>query len=469
MAQYTKESLVCQLQCEQKTLESSPRLPFRELLDERRILEALKRAGVAFRDRFFPPAVTIYAALSQVGCGKHSSCSDAVSRVIADRVARGKKPCSTGTSSYCTARGRLPEQLLVDLTQETGQELHRQAPPEWLWKDRHVTLVDGSTATMDDNEVNQKEYPQSRNQKKGLGFPILRFVVLLSLATGTVLECAIGACRGKKTGEQSLFRQMGNSLKSGDILLGDRLYDCYRDIVVLKSRGIDVVFGKKQSRKCDFRSGRKLGPGDHVVTWNKPRYDSSRYASRAEWEALPAEIEMREVRVTVRRRGHRTRTVTVVTTLLDAEQYSAKDLTDLFAQRWHCELDLRSIKRELGMRHLSSRSPQMARKDLWLHLLAYNLIRVRMAQAASVHGQTPRRLSFTTATKLIHNFAPHLTAATPIKHARLERELLAAIGSSTVDHRPGRQEPRAVKKREQKYSYLTKPRPKHKATKRLAP
>jgi len=389
--------------------------------------------------------------------------------VIADRVAHKQKPCSPDTSSYCQARGRLLEQVLVDLTAETGRELHRQASPEWLWKGRNVEIVDGSTATMDDTEANQAEYPQSRNQKKGLGFPILRFVVLLSLATGTVLECAIGSCRGKKTGEQSLFRELGESLKAGDILLGDRLYDCYRDIVASTVRGIDVVFGMKQSRKCDFRRGRKLGPNDHVVTWTKPRYDASRYDSRAQWEDLPAEIKIREVRVTVRRRGYRTRVITAVTSLLDAEQYSANDITDLFAERWHCELDLRSIKRALGMHHLSSRSPQMVRKELWLHLLAYNLVRVRMAQAAVLHGRTPRRLSFTAATKLIHHFAPYLSTRTGKEQDRIEAQLLAAIARSTVDHRPGRQEPRAVKKRQQKYSFLTKPRPKHKATTRLTP
>jgi len=468
MAYSTKESLACQLRHEHETLQSSPGLPFRELLNEELILRALKRAKLTFRERVFTPMVTIYAALSQVLCGKFSSCRDAVSRVIADRVAQGKRPCSSDTSSYCTARGRLPEKVVAALTQETGQGLHRQAPQEWLFKGRHVALVDGSTATADDTEANQKEYPQSTNQKKGLGFPILRFVVLISLATGSVLDCAIGPCRGKKTGEQSLFRRLDGALQRGDIALGDRLYDCYRDIVRLKSRGVDVVFGMNQSRHCDFRRGRRLGERDHVVTWKRPRYDATRYDSRADWEALPEEMEMREVRITVRRPGYRTRTITVVTTLLDAEQYSAKDLTDLFAERWHCELDLRSIKRSLGMHHLSSRSPQMVRKDLWLHLLAYNLVRVRMAQAASLHGQMPRRLSFTGATKLIHNFAPYLSTSKGKEHDRLEAELLAAIARCPLDHRPGRQEPRAVKKREQAYPYLTKPRPKPKPTEQLA-
>jgi len=468
MADCTKEPLFCQLQCEHNELESSPGLPFRQLLDAKRILRALDRAGVTFRERVFSPLVTIWASLSQVISGKDSSCQDGVSRVIADRVARGKRPCSTDTSSYCTARGRLPEQVLVDLTREIGQELHQQAPTEWLSKGRRTVLVDGSTASMDDTEANQEEYPQSTNQKKGLGFPILRFVVMLSLSVGTVLECAVGSCRGKKTGEQSLFRQMWDALRAGDILVADRLYDCYRDIAMLRIRGIDVVFGKKPSRHCDFRRGRRLGSRDHVVTWKKPGYDASRYDSRSDWETLPESMEMREVCITIRRPGYPTRSVAVVTTILDPEQYSAKELTDLFAQRWHCELDLRSIKRSLSMHHLSSRSPQMVRKELWLHLLAYNLIRVRMAQAASLHDQTPRCLSFTATMKLIHNFAHLLSTRDHDEHHRVEAELLAVIADCILDHRPDRQEPRAVKKRQQKYSYLTTPRPKAPPTKQLA-
>ena len=319
MAYRTKESLLCQVESEHKCLESSAGLPFQHLLNAERILAALNRAKVSFRERIFTPMATLWALLSQVMSRGDSSCRDAVSRVLADRVARGENPCSPDTSSYCEARGRLPEEVIADLTRETGQELHREALPEWLWKGRQVVIVDGSTATMADTAENQREYPQSKNQKAGLGFPILRFVVMLSLSTGTVLECAIGACRGKKTGEQSLFRQMWDPLQGGDIVLGDRLYDAYRDAALLKARNVDVLFGKTHSRSCDFRHGRQLGPGDHVVLWKKPRYDASRFDSKAQWASLPAEMEIREVRVTVCRPGYRTRTIVVVTTLLDGD------------------------------------------------------------------------------------------------------------------------------------------------------
>ena len=466
MANCTKESVCGQVQSEREKLESSTGLPFRDLLTAERIQAALERAGVKFRDRIFSPMVTLWAFLSQLMSGKDSSCREAVSRVLADRVARGLKACSTETTSYCEARQRLPLEVISGLAREMGQELHRQAPSGWLWKGRRVVIVDGSTATMEDTDENQKEYPQSRNQKAGLGFPILRFVVLLSLSVGTTLECAIGACRGKKTGEQSLFRQTWDALEAGDVVLGDRLYDAYRDIALLKARGIDVVFGKKQSRHCDFRCGRKLGKDDHVVTWKKPKYDASRYESKEEWESLPEEMQIREIRVTVSRKGYRTRTIVVVTTLLDEDLYSAQDVTDLFAQRWHCELDLRSIKQALGMRHLHCRSPEMVVKELWTYLLAYNLIRVRMAQAAAVHGVVPRTLSFVGAKTLMHEFAPHLETTCGAEHQRIEAELIAAIAHCRVGDRPGRKEPRAVKKRAHKHPYLTKPRTK--ARKQLA-
>ena len=458
MANCTKEAVRSQVQFELEELESSKGLPFRHLLSKERIQAALNRAGITIRNRVYTQMVTLYAFLSQVTSQNDSSCKDAVSRVVADRAMQKLKDCSPETASYCEARARLPEEFFSDLARETGQELHRQAGSEWLWKERHVAIVDGSTASMTDTEENQKEYPQTRSQKAGLGFPILRFVVLLSLATGGALECVIGPCRGKKTGEQNLFRKTWDALETGDIVLGDRLYDAYRDIALLRARGIDVVFGKKQSRHCDFRSGRKLGKNDHVVIWKRPKYIASRYDSKEEWTSLPEEMEMREIRIVVRRKGYRSRTIVVVTTLLDADTYSAKDVTDLFAQRWHCELDLRSIKRCLGMHHLHCCSPEMVRKELWTHLLAYNLIRVRMAQAAAVHNRIPRTLSFSDTKKLMNSFAVYLEVTRGAERQRIEDRLIAAIARSHVGNRPGRKEPRAVKKRPKKYAFLTKPR-----------
>ena len=221
---------------------------------------------------------------------------------------------------------------------------------------------------------------------------------------------------------------------------------------------MDTVFGKKQSRRSDFRRGRRLGADDHVVIWKRPRYDAQRFESREEWAELPGQMEMREIRKVVCRNGYKTRVVIIVTTLLDGEVYAAEEVLELFSLRWFCELDLRSIKQALGMRRLHCKTPAMVRKELWVYLLAYNLIRVRMAQAAAVHDRLPRRLSFTAAKTHIHNFAPHMSGASNAVHNRLELELLKAIATCHIASRPGRKEPRAVKKRQQKYPYLKKPR-----------
>ena len=458
MAQRTKEAVVSHVQKECQDLKAAGGLPFRQWLEEGRIRAALKAANVTFRERVFDPLTTLYAFLSQAIASKDSSCEDAVSRVIAERVANGEPACSEDNSSYCKARSRLPEQVIADLARETGQGLEREAQEEWLWKGRHVKIVDGSTAEMTDTPENQAEYPQSRSQKAGLGFPMLRMVVLFSLAVGTVLECAVGPCRGKKTGEQSLFRGMWDTLEEGDIVTGDRLFDAYCDTAQLKARGVDTVFGKSQSRRTDFQQARQLGADDHIVIWKKPKYDSTRFESHAEWEALPDQMEMREIRKVVSRPGFLTRVVIIVTTLLNGELYTAEELLDLFALRWHCELDLRCLKQALGMRRLHCKTPAMVRKELWVYLLAYNLVRVRMAQAAAVHDRLPRCLSFTAAKTHIHNFAPHMSGASQPDHDRLENELLKAIATGHIVSRPDRKEPRAVKKRQQQYPYLTEPR-----------
>ena len=447
-----------QVQSVLQELKKADGLPFRELLCEELITEILKHFEVEFRDRIYTPIVTLWALLSQVISGTKSSCQKAVACVLYDRVQQGKAACSQDTNSYCSARSRLPEEVISHLTRRTGRDLNHQSDPEWRWKGRHVTIVDGTTCTMDDTPENQEEYPQSRNQKPGLGFPIARVVVLVSLSVGTVLESVIGACRGKKTGEQTLFRQTWDALPTGGIVLGDCLYDCYSDIAKLLARGTDSLFGKKQSRKIDFRTGEQLGPDDHVVVWTKPKYDKSRYADKAEWESLPSSIKIREVRTKIRRDGYRMRTIVIVTTLLDNEKYSAKDLTDLFSLRWNCELDLRSIKRTLGMHHVKCKTPEMVRKVIWSYLLAYNLIRVRMAQAAAVQGVIPRKLSFSAARDFIEQFANGLRNARGPERQKLEAELIKAIAHCRVGDRPGRKEPRAVKKRDQTHPLLTKPR-----------
>src|SRR5215470_5145701 len=337
-----------------------------------------------------------------------------------------------------------------------GAQTHQGAPAAWLWCGRRVKLVDGSTAIMADTLANQKAYPQLSSQKPGLGFPIARFVVIFCLATGSVLEAAIGKCQGKQTGENALFRSLWDELEPGDVVLGDRYYSSYFDIILLKQRGVDSVFRLHQRRPCDFRRGRRLGPEDQIVTWLRPARPD--WMEEATYEQIPEAMEIRQVRIHVHQPGFRTRVLDLATTLLDHEIYTKSALSTLFRQRWHAELDLRSIKIVLGMDLLRCKTPEMVRKEIWMTLLGYNVIRMVMAQASQEHRCDPRHLSFKGALQTVQEFGPALRAGSAWHRRWLWTIVLSSVAGDAVGHRPNRVEPRARKRRPKPYPLLTKPR-----------
>jgi hypothetical protein len=452
MFEHTRQRMGGQL----RELRAAPGLPFSELLDRPTVERVLKEEGVGWRDRIFAPLVTLWVFLSQVLSADHS-CREAVARLLAYRVAQGVRPCSARTGSYCKARGRLPEKVLARLVRHTGGELHARAEGPWLWKGRSVKLVDGSTVSMPDTPANQRDYPQPPNQKTGLGFPLARLVAVISLACGAVLDVAIGSYSGKEQGETALFRTLHDTLQSGDVVLGDRFFASYFGLAALAQRGVDAVVRAHQRRKIDWHAGRSVGPRDHVVRWDKPvRPD---WMSAAEYNALPATLELRELRVQVSRQGFRTRELILVTTLLTPSGATAQELTDLYRLRWQVELDLRAIKAVMQMDVLRGQTPAMVRKEIWAHLLAYNLIRSAMAQAARRHDLLPRQLSFTGALQTLNAFSLPMLAATGHRLTALTDALLRAIASHRVGDRPNRIEPRAIKRRPKPHPLLTLPRP----------
>lgn len=451
MAHSTKSQDLKQAQCE---LMNNGALPFSHLLPRKTIERVCAAIENVVRGRIYTPAITLWMFLSQVYSQDHS-CREAVAEFVAWRAAEGLAPCSANTASYCEARKRLPLELLQTLTRETG----RQAPEgheAWLWKGRHVKVVDGTTVDMPDTPANQEKFPQSTSQKKGIGFPVARMLVVFSLAWATALELAIGPAHGKKTGEISLFRSMLDVFDPGDIVLGDRLFDSYRDIATLRARQVDVVFRMNASRKCDFRRGRWLATLDHIVTWKKPKFDSNRF-DRETYDALPDTMLMREIRYQVSPAGFRSREIRIVTTLLDAELYSKEDIAQLYRQRWHCELDLRSLKITLNMKHLRCKTPEMVEKEVWAHFLGYNLMRQTMALAAAQEGVMPRCISFKGALQTVNSFTPYM-APHPERYEEQWATMLKAIATHTVGDRPDRVEPRKIKYRPGKYPYLTQPR-----------
>jgi hypothetical protein len=430
-------------------------LPFADVLTAGRVETAFREEKAAWREAIYTPLLTLWAFLSQI-VSPDGSCRAIVARVLAWLVSRGEPPCSPKTDPYCKARQRLPESLLRRLVRAAGQELHRRSRAEWLWKGRRVKIADGTTVSMPDTPANQAAYPQAPSQQPGLGFPLARLVVVFCLACGTVLEAALGCYQGKQTGENALLRTLADTLGPSDVLLADRYFGGWFDLALWQQRGVDVVMRLHQLRRCDLRRGRRLGPNGHVVTWPKPQRPD--WLDEATYQALPEALELRELRVRVRQRGFRTKALVVVTTLLDAAAYTATDLADLYRLRWHAELDLRSLKETLGMGVLRCKSPAMVRKEVWAHLLTYNLIRAVLAQAALEYGADPRELSLKGALQALTAFAERWLEAPEETAEELYAWLLLTIGAHQVGDRPDRVEPRARKRRPKEYPLLTKPR-----------
>ena len=366
-------------------------LYFAALLPKDRILNTFGVARAVWQGWVYTPAVTVWVFLSQCLSPDHS-CRDAVARLIAWRVAQGLASCSADTGAYCTARSDLPEEVLHQLVRDTGRQVEDESPEAWLWHGRKVRVVDGATITMPDTAKNQAAYPQPRSQKPGCGFPIARILVIFSLATGTVLESAIGKYKGKQTGENSLFRGLYHALAEGDVILADRCFSGWCDIALPRERGVDVVLRKHQLRRTDFRTGRRLDEGDHLVCWARP--PRPKWMSAKRYATLPDELTLREVRVHVAQKGFRTRSLVVVTTLLDAEQYPPEEIAVLYRRRWQAELHLRSLKSVLQMDHLRCKTPERVRNEFYTHLLGYNLIRGVMAVAAFRSSRAPWEISF---------------------------------------------------------------------------
>ena len=433
-------------------------LPFSNVLSEGGIAQALTAINVCWLDRIYSPLVTLWVFLGQVLSADHS-CRAAVARLIAHRLSRGERSCSAETGAYCQARKRLPEEFFSNVARQTGRALETGVDRQWHWKQRRVYVFDGSTVSMPDTLENQRAYPQPVVQKPGLGFPLARIAAVFSLSCGAVLD--VGICRyaGKGQSELGMLRTLWNMFLPGDIFLADRLMCAWTEMVMLKQRGVDCVCRFTSHRKADFRRGKRLGKGDHIVTWLKP--PKPRSIDRETYNALPESLVIRECRVRVEQPGFRIKTLIVATTLLDADEFTKDDLAQLYRARWNAELDLRSLKQTLQMDVLRCKTPELVRKELWTHVLAYNLIRTIMAQAATKHGIEPRSISFKGTVQTLEAFQPVI--ALQGQHdlefrMHLYRQLLDAIAIHRVADRPDRYEPRRKKRRPKPYDRLMKPR-----------
>ena len=407
--------------------------------------EAVQSYAGDYRDRVYAPLTTLALFMSQA-LSQDGACQDAVARHVSERSGRGMVPCSLSTGPYCKARARLPMQLVVHLQRQVGRHLVKRIPQSWRWRGRAVKLLDGTTVSMPDTSANQEVFPQYPRQKAGLGFPLARVVGILCLGSGAVLDWAMGPYQGEGSSEQALFRTLLDGLEAGDVVLADCYFCSYWVLAMLKARGIDVLTRQHQARLSDFRRGQRLGQGDHIVRWPRPQrpawMDPDTYA------AMPEELTVREVRV----RGR-----VLVTTILDPGVAPA-ELDWLYQQRWHVELDLRSIKIAIGMDILRCKTPEMIRKEVAVHLLAYTLVRAVMAQAARLGGALARALSFKAALQLLNAYHQQLRHSAGARICMMISHVLEAMAQLRLHVRPGRAEPRAVKRRPKPHRLLTEPR-----------
>jgi len=337
--------------------------------------------------------------------------------------------------------------LISRLGVAVGETLERASPGHWKWRGRSVKLLDGTTVSMPDTPANQSVYPQSGVQRPGLGFPLAMLVALISLSTGAVLRWALGPCRGKQTGEQALFRTLMPHLEAGDVILADRYYCNYFTVALLLERGVDLVSRQHQRRITDFRRGVHLGRRDQLVQWQRPQRPS--WMDAQTYARMPERLTVRQTEVAGR---------ILVTTLTDAHAVSAHDIDALYARRWQVEVDLRSIKAEMGMDIVRAKSPDMVDKEIAVYLLGYNLVCALMTRAAAGARVLPRGLSFKGALQLLLAFQQHLRLSASRSARTMTAHLLGAIGMLELPIRPGRVEPHAIKRRPKAHQLLTVPR-----------
>lgn len=436
-------------------------LPFAEVLSADRIERVFRKHGcVLGLHGIYTTAIMVWSFLSLVlRDGKEASCQAAVARVVSHCQVLGLRTPSEDTGNYCRAREKLSCAALRELSCEIAEEMEGKAKSKWLWKDKHhAKLVDGFTFTMPDTPKNQAMYPQQKAQKPGVGLPIARVAAIVSLATACVMDLAIAPYQGKETGESALLRSMLGSLARGDIAVMDRYYCSYMMIALLLGQGTQTCARKHHLRDSDFRQGQRLGKYDHLIVWTRPQRPG--WMDEETYQQIPETLVLREIRFSIAERGRRTRSIDVITTLIDADDYSKEDIAELYGFRWNSELDIRSIKSNLNLGHVRCKSPEMVHAEMWTTILAYNLIRTTAAGAALLHGNQPRQISFTSTCQYVLASWMQLSTGS-LSPAAVEGYLmtmLELIARCEVANRPGRVEPRVLKRRRHGYKLMMKSR-----------
>jgi len=414
-------------------------------------LLAQAQEGPNSRKRVFPVRGTFFGFLYQV-FKPDCPCREIVRQTQALSALHDQGPVDEGTSAYCQARLRLPLDTLARLRVAVAATGEKAAP---LWHGLRPKVIDGTTLSLPDTQKNQRAYPQSRSQKPGCGFPLMKLVGVFSLATGVLLGYAKG---NKHQSELRLLKGLLDLFKGGDLAVADRGFCSYVLLALLLERGVSSVFRLHQSRCSDLRKGKRVGKNDRLFTWLRPSQRPC-WLPQSWWKKIPAQLTVRVLRFKLSNPGYRTATVTLVTTLLDAQKYPAREVAQLYARRWKIELWFRDLKTSMGMEVLRCKSPRMVHKELEMFFIAYNLIRCLMVQAGAINDVALDRMSFKGTVDSVRQFSLAIAQArSKKKQNQLIAQLLEVIARDEVPDRPGRREPRAVKRRPKTYQRLNRPR-----------
>ncbi len=433
-------------------------LPFASVLDAQAIQQIFSEEDAFFgQDDIFSTEIVLWAFLAQtLRDGKGAACAAAVADIATYMLQTGQTLPSGDTGDYCRARAKLNLTALQRLVRESALQLEKDVDPSWLWKGLHAKLADGFTVTMPDTSDNQERFPQLDSQTPGVGLPIARVCTVVSLATACVCDVAMGPYSGKETGESALLRSMLGSFEKNDLVVFDRYCCSYMMLAMLKNQGVHVCARLHHARISDFRRGRRLGSDDHLVIWTRPPRPA--WMSPQQYAEIPQTLELREVRFHVHEPGCRIETLTIVSTLTDSEQYTKDDLAELYGLRWNVETDILQIKQTLGLDHLRCKTPHMIQREFWVTLLAYNLIRRMIATSAAIHEKLPRCLGFTLACQTVLSSWMLLSTGTCANVDAMYTMMLAHIAANEVANRPGRIEPRVLKRRRHRYPLMQRPR-----------
>jgi hypothetical protein len=415
----------------------------------------LQRHSRTQRNRHYPDHLTFWAFFSQVA-SDDASCAGAVARVQAWAEQRGLPVAGQSTSSYCEARASLPVEMLRAVNDSLYEQLDAHLPSKGHWRGLRPRAEDGTTAQMPDTEANAQEYPYWHGQQEGCAFPMVRLGGLIDLSHGGLCEFATS---GMDTSELRNHRQLEDRLQAGDVFIADRLYSGYELIERLASKGVHYIGRTHKSRKIDFRKGRKIGPNERLVTWTKPyQLPKASILTKAQWQEVPNELPVRLIRCKGPDREGKQKTRYIVTTLLDPKVYPAEEVAALYLHRWEIEVRFRDIKTTLGMELLRTKSPAMIEKELLMYQIVYNLMRLVMLKAATAHRVNHRRLSFRGVQQVIQAFVENFRdlACHPLLRLRQRAKMWARIAERIVTERPGRNEPRRVKRRRKCTRWLQK-------------